>query len=152
MAGIDFDASEYKAVSNFEPLPPGEYPAIITDSVSKITKAGTGEYIELTIQIIDGVYSGRRVWDRLNIHNPNDKAQEIARGQLNALKQACGVALLKDSEQLHNIPFTILLAIDGKDPTRNSIKGYKVAGAAKPPITGLNNNGETVAAKLPWQR
>ena len=80
MPVFDFDVSTYEAPkkTSFEPLPPGDYNAIITDSQMKITKAGTGEYLELTMQVIDGAHSGRRLWERLNVVNANKTAEEIA--------------------------------------------------------------------------
>ena len=91
MPYFDFDVSSYEAPTkrNFEPLPPGDYNAMITDSQMKTTKAGTGEYLELTMQIIDGNHSGRRIWERLNVVNASKVAEEIARSQLNGIKAAC---------------------------------------------------------------
>ena len=76
MATIDFDVSSYEAPkSNFDPLPRGEYLAIVTENQMKATKSGTGEYLELVIQIVDGEFSGRKIWERLNIHNANEVAE-----------------------------------------------------------------------------
>ncbi len=130
---IDFDVTSYEAPakSSFEPLPPGDYQAIISDSAIKATKAGTGEYIELTIQITDGQHSGRRIWERLNISNPNKTAEEIARSQLNGLRAALGIAKLESTEQLHDKPFILSLDIDRKDATRNRVMGYSSSKAVR---------------------
>ena len=81
MATIDFDPTAYEAPAqrSFEPLPVGDYPAIVTSSEIKDTKAGDGQYIELTLQITDGEYAGRRIWERLNVHNKNKQTEDIAR-------------------------------------------------------------------------
>ena len=148
---IDFDASTYdKPVSSFEPLPPGDYLAIVASSEAKVTKSGTGEYVEFVLNIMDEPYKGRKIWERLNIHNENKVAEDIARGALNAMSDACGVALLKDTNQLHDIPMTITLALDRKDPTRNSVRGYKkVAGSKPAAVKAASSAG---VAKQPWQR
>ena len=148
---IDFDVTSYEPQikSSFEPLPPGDYQAIISDSAIKATKAGTGEYIELTMQITDGKHSGRRIWERLNISNPNKVAEEIARSQLNGLRAALGIAKLESTEQLHDTPFVLSLDIDRKEPTRNRVMGYSSAKTAShtPRLAAV----ETATSK-PWER
>jgi len=148
MPVFDFDVSTYEAPkkTSFEPLPPGDYNAIITDSQMKITKAGTGEYLELTIQVIDGAHSGRRLWERLNVVNANKTAEEIARSQLNGIKLACNVDKLENSEQLHDTPFVLSLDIDRRDPTRNKIMGYSSASKAQRPTVAVTSG------KKPWER
>jgi len=148
MAKFNFNTSSVNfsepAPRNFEPLPKGEYEAMVMDSIIKSTKAGDGQFIELTIQIISGDHSGRRIWERLNISNPNKQAEEIAKESLGKLCLAVGVPDMEDTEQLHDIPFMLELDIDKKDPTRNKIWGYhsidatpkgKPAAPAKPAAT-----------------
>lgn len=148
MPVFDFDVSTYEAPkrTSFEPLPLGDYNAMITDSQMKITKAGTGEYLELTIQIIDGAHSGRRLWERLNVVNANKVAEEIARSQLNGIKLACNIDKLESSEQLHDVPFVVSLDIDRRDPTRNKVMGYTSAKNAPRPAVAVTSG------KKPWER
>lgn len=148
MPVFDFDVSTYEAPkrTSFEPLPPGDYNAMITDSQMKITKAGTGEYLELTVQIIDGAHSGRRLWERLNVVNANKVAEEIARSQLNGIKLACNIDKLESSEQLHDVPFVMSLDIDRRDPTRNKVMGYTSAKSAPRPAAAVTSG------KKPWER
>jgi hypothetical protein len=126
MAEINFDVAEYDIAPRtaFEPIPKGDYQAIVTDSQLKTTKAGDGEYIELTMQIVDGEHSGRRHWERLNIVNKNDKTQGIARGHLNQLAQACNVPNMKDTTELHDVPFLLSLDLDHREAGRNRVMGY----------------------------
>ena len=147
MASITFDVSTYETPkSGFDILPSGEYPAIVTESVMKITKAGTGEYLSVTMQIVDGEHSGRKIWENLNIHNPNDVAEQIARANLKALGLACGFDTLTDTDVLNDVPFTLVLGVDRKDPTRNRVMGYKRAGASSAPSTA------SATAAKPWER
>ena len=147
---IDFDVTTYEpqVKSSFVPLPPGDYQAIISDSALKTTKAGTGEYIELTMQITASKYSGRRIWERLNVSNPNKVAEEIARSQLNAIRGALGIAKLESTEQLHDKPFVLSLDIDRKEPTRNRVMGYSSIRAR---LAGGTATAEAPAGK-PWER
>ncbi len=66
-----FNARNVKPTTDFEPVPAGKYNAVITDSVKKSTKAGTGKYLLLTLRIIDGLFKNRLVWSRLNLENPS---------------------------------------------------------------------------------
>jgi hypothetical protein len=152
MATIDFDTTAYDAPvrSSFDPLPPGDYAIIITSSEAKDTKAGTGQYIELTLQVTEGEYAGRRIWERLNIHNQSKQAEDIARAQLNGIAQACGVEPLRETEQLHDIPLILCLDLDRRDPTRNKIMGYKSAGAASKAKPAAK--AAAAPAKRAWER
>jgi Protein of unknown function (DUF669) len=81
MGDLNFDPNSVE-VASFSPLPAGEYVAAIVKSDWKKTKSGTGQYLELIVEILDGESKGRRVFDRLNLHNSNPKAVEIAEKRL----------------------------------------------------------------------
>ena len=150
MAKVHFDISTYEAPkSDYDPLPKGEYLAMVTESQMKITKAGTGEYLALTMQIIEGKYADRKIWENLNLHNPNEVAENIARANLKAISEACGLAELDDTDQLNDIPFILVLDIDRKDPTRNRVMGYKRAGSGAAPSSFAQ---ASAASAKPWER
>lgn len=73
-----FNANDVEPASEFEPIPAGRYLAVVVESEMKPTKAGTGNYLQLTFQIIEGPFNNRLLWARLNIDNPNDTARKIA--------------------------------------------------------------------------
>ena len=127
--GQTFDPSTVPPAQDFTPLPSGEYPAMIIDSEMKPTKAGTGQYLELTFQVIDGPMKGRLVWSRLNLDNPNAKAVEIAQRDLSAICHAAGVGAINDSSALHNRPMLIRVEYQPAGPKRdregNEVKAYK---------------------------
>jgi hypothetical protein len=150
MAKVHFDISTYEAPkSDYDPLPKGEYQAMVTESQMKVTKAGTGEYLALTMQIIEGKYADRKIWENLNLHNPNEVAENIARANLKAISQACGFEELDDTDQLNDIPFILVLDIDRKDPTRNRVMGYKRAGSGSAPSA---SSTASAATAKPWER
>lgn len=135
MAQINFDSTGIDTTSQFDAIPAGDYEAIVTASEMKSTKDGTGQYLELTSEIQSGQYQGRRLWDRLNLQNKNPKAVEIAQKQLAQLCHATGVLQVQNSEQLHNRPFVMKVAVRN-DPERgpsNEIKGYKAKAASNAP-------------------
>ncbi len=122
-----FDANQVEPTTDFEPIPAGKYVAVITDSEMKPTKAGTGHYLQLTFQIIEGPYKNRFLWARLNLDNPNATAVQIARAELSAICRAVGVMAPKDSTELHDLPLVIHVRCKKRNDTgdiTNEIKGY----------------------------
>src|SRR5262245_52807200 len=122
-----FDANQVEPSSDFEPIPAGKYLAVITESEMKPNKAGTGHYLQLTFQVIDGPYKGRNLWARLNLDNPNAQAVQIARAELSAICRAVGVLAPNDSVELHNLPLVIHVKCKKREDTGelgNEIKGY----------------------------
>jgi len=128
-----FDANTIDPMKDFEPIPAGKYLAIITDSEMKPTKAGTGSYLEMVFQVIEGEHKGRNLWARLNLDNPNDVAVNIAKSELSSICRAVGVMAPKDSMELHNIPLTITVRLRKRQDNgemSNELKGYEKKGAA----------------------
>jgi hypothetical protein len=73
-----FDANQVEPIVEFEPLPADKYAAAIVESDMKPNKAGTGRYLQLVFEILEGIYQGRRLWARLNLEHPNPMAVQIA--------------------------------------------------------------------------
>lgn len=138
MAGINFNAQDVAPQQAFENLAPGWYTAMIVESELKPTQAGTGSYLEITIEVVaPQQFAGRKLWDRLNLNNPNEKAVEIAYQTLSAICHATGVIQVQDSQQLHNIPMDVKVGMskvtEQYPEPRNEVKGYRACqGAAAP--------------------
>ncbi len=144
-----FDANEVEPTTDFDPVPAGKYVAIITASEMKPTKAGTGSYLELTFQIVEGEFKNRLLWARLNLDNPNAMAVQIARGELSSLCRAVGVMAPKDSVDLHNLPLMVTVKCKKRDDTGdivNEIKGY----GKRETAAGQVSQAESHVA--PWKR
>ena len=134
MATINIDTSHIDPSPRFDPLPAADYPVIITESETKLTKDGTGQYLQLKLEIQGGEYSGRVLFDRLNLWNNSAQAKEIAHRQLAQIAHAVGVLQVADSEQLHCKPLIASVKVrpaSGSYEASNDIKGYK-AGAGAP--------------------
>lgn len=153
MALFNFNAASVEPMQSrsFEPLPKGDYEMMIVKSDVKPTQAGTGHYIELEMHVLGGEHSGRRIWERLNIDNPNKTAQDIASAALASLCYAVGVEDMTETEQLHDIPFVAHIEIDKKDPTRNRVMGYAGISAPAPKAAAPAARPAAAApAKKPW--
>jgi len=147
-----FDANRVEPSTEYDPLPAGKYLAAITESEMKPTKAGTGSYLQLTFEILDGQFKARKVWARLNLANSNEMTVKIAQAELSAICRAVGVLAPNDSVELHNLPLVITVKCKKRDDTgdvTNEIKGYakKDAPAAPPAATNPSANGTP-----PWRR
>ena len=154
-----FDASVVEPRSAFEPIPAGKYLALISESEMKPTKTGSGQYLQFTFVILDGPYSGRQLWTRLNLQNSNRTAEEIAQRELSAICRAVNVLRPQDSDELHNIPLTIVVGMERNKDTNeltNRIKGYEAAAGnnvpPKPQQTNLPAPPPPPAAQAPAQQ
>lgn len=133
--GFTFDANQHEPRQDFDVLPAGEYIATITESEMKSTKAGNGQYLSLTLEILDGPFKGRKLFDRLNLEHPNRTAVSIAMGTLSAISHAVDVLNVSDSSQLHGRPMIVKVKVkdsDGQYSASNEIKAYKSASAPRP--------------------
>lgn len=137
MAQFGFNPQEVEPQADFAALPAGEYLVMLTNSELKDTKAGTGTYLSLTNQVLDGAYKGRIIFDRTNVTASNPIAQEIGRRAISAICHAVGKPTANESSELHNIPYIVRVVV-GTDPKygdSNEVKGYKSAAGAKPSTT-----------------
>lgn len=133
MANLAFDANQVDPTDQFEVLPAGDYPVMIVDSEMKPTKDNRGQYLQLTLEVIDGPCRGRKMWDRLNLQNPNQQAVEIAQRSLSQICHAVGVLQVNDSAELHDKPMVARVKVRparGQYPESNEVSQYKPAGPA----------------------
>ena len=120
---------------SFEPLPAGWYTAKITEAVVTPTKAGTGEYIKMRLDVTGPTHEGRVVFCNINVKNPNPTAEEIGRGQLKAIMLAMGLPRIKDTDQLIGGAVQIKLNIkhDEQYGDSNEVKAFKSIEGSMPP-------------------
>jgi hypothetical protein len=152
MASLNgFNAADVEPTADRGPLPAGTYTAAIVESQMKPTKAGTGEMLEIVLEVIDGEHKGRRVWDRLNLRNPSETAVDIAKRTLSAICRSVGVLTPKDSSDLHDRPLVITVVqeeYEGK--VSNKVKGYRAATPA--PAPAARTPAKPANAAAPWKR
>lgn len=145
-----FDATNVEPNTGFDAIPAGEYDVCIIESGFEDTKSGTGKMLKLTLQVLSGPYQNRKLWDRLNLVNPNEQAVQIAKGTLSAICRAVGVMTPNDSSELHNKPMRIKVKVEsynGND--QNRITSYMARhasskGTTQPLATAASNEG------TPW--
>lgn len=146
-----FDANNVEPNAPRDPIPAGWYKAVIAESIEKPTKAQTGSYLQLTLEVIEGDHAGRKVFERLNLNNPNQQAVEIAQRSLSGICRAVGVMTPRTSNDLHDKPMMIKVKVtppkDGYD-AGNEITEY----APVQKGGGASGEASSGAAKPPWKR
>lgn len=141
---FDFDLNDYEN----QELPAGDYLVVIAAAESKQTKAGD-EALQLTYQVLDGEYKGRRHYDFLNLFHHKPNAREIARVTLNRIAKALRMEdTLRDSDELLNKMMVIRIAHErdkSTDEVRARIKKYLPKDAVKKPATVVRAPAEETA-------
>ena len=134
MAKISFNAANVEPAKPMEPVPTGWYVCLMTESETTTTSKGDGSMLSITYTIQSPEqYKGRKLFDRLNIENPNPHTVEIAYQQLSAICHAVGVIQIEETSQLHNRPLQVRAVLraagpgaDGKHyEASNEVRGYK---------------------------
>ena len=161
MAAFSFNAVQHEATDigaptakKYSPIPEGDYQAVITDSEMRTTKAGDGEYLLLTFEIISGgQFEGRRIWVRLNVKNKSPKAEERAKRDLASILRATNVEQMQDTEELHMKPMIVSVVIEpasGGFDESNDIRAYKSAAVEVATTETAAPVAAEPAAKKPW--
>lgn len=171
-----FDANDVEPNAPFEVLPPGDYSMQILDSAMETTSRGDGRFLKIEMEVTDGDSAGRKIFDRLNLVNPNETAVKIARQTLSAIARAVGVLTFKDSSDLHMRKMIVKVAVVPRKDKQgnivdgeysNEVKGYRAVEGGAPagsggtpaktgftPSTGSTGAGATAGGggKPPWKK
>jgi len=150
-----FDANTVDPAQSREPVPAGWYKAVITESEEKPTKAQTGSYLQMTMEIIEGEHAGRKVFERLNLNNPNATAVEIAQRTLSSICRAVGVMTPRTSQDLHDKPLMLKVKVkpakDGYDAS-NEVGEYAAPDGGGRPAPATVGGDADASGKPPWKR
>jgi len=145
----DFNAHDVDPMSEYKAIPAGDYLAVITDSENKQAKSGTGSYLELKLQVIEGDFKDKCLWTRLNLEHESPEAVKFARAELSSICRAVGVMQPTDSCELHDIPFKIKVKCKTRKDngeTFNDIANYHPVDSSPKP------HDESEQASPPWKR
>ena len=126
-----FNSKEHNDMQNFTPVPEGDYVASIVSSELKDTKKsvnGSHKILNLTHEILQGEFKGRKFFNGLNIINPSAEAVKIANEALATICRAVGIVVAQNSEQLHGKPMIVSVKVKAADanwPAKNEVSFYK---------------------------
>jgi Protein of unknown function (DUF669) len=121
MAVFPFDATQVEPNTAFEVIPTGKYHVQIVNSEMRDTKNGNGQFLWMELSIMDGPYADRRLFERLNLQNPNEKAVEIAQRQFSAICHAIGQLRIDNTEQLHHRSMIANVKVRPAGPDKNGV-------------------------------
>lgn len=112
----NYSAKEIPTQS-FEPLPDGWYPMTI-ETIEKRTSNSGNEYLQITLAVSDGFFgAGRKVFHNLNLWSNNEKALQIAEGQLAQMAEACGYEDgIDDTDNILGREIEVKLGLDKEQP------------------------------------
>lgn len=150
MGQFNFNAQQYDpSYSGMGGLPPGKgYVGMIVKTSMDNTADGTGGFISLEIECLDGPQKGNSQIDRLNVLNKSPKAVEIANKQLSAYCHVTGQYVLTDTDQLCGKPFKFDVAPQKNNPEYTQIVAiYDINGNAP----GKANPAQTQPVPAPNQ-
>lgn len=140
-----FNANEVDPKTDFEPVPKGDYDAMLVSGAFEPNSKRNGQFLKFEAEITSGQYRGRRLFDRLNLDNPNETAVKIAKATLSSICRAVGVMQPKDSSQLLNKPLRIKVDVEERDDKpgsySNRITNYEAIGASSASQGGSSAQG-----------
>lgn len=150
LLGGELDTSNDPA-DIYEPIPPGWYTAMIENAEIKDTKAGNGKYLNIQFNIYGEQFDGRKIFTRINLANPNQKAVEIGARELAQLASACGLLRLADSAELLDRTLQIKVAVvDGLNGDKdNDVKGFKPVNDGTAPAAPVQQAATPAAQAAP---
>lgn len=96
----EFNVNDVGERKGFDPIPAGVYSALILENEIKPTK-NDGEMLVYTLEVQEGQYQGRKLYERLNIKNNSSDAQKIAYETLGEMVRACGLEKIRDTDELN---------------------------------------------------
>jgi hypothetical protein len=100
LEGVSTDEAEFE--NSFKALPAGNYRVMISRASYAPTAAGTGFRIPLQLTVLGGDYTGRIIFEGLNVINPNETAQLIGKQRLAEILDALNIdrSEFGDTDQL----------------------------------------------------
>ena len=154
MAKLNFDTSAIES-QNFEALPAGWYSVMIVAEEQKEAKSGNGEYVKMEMEVTEGPYKGRKLWEQFSLWHTNPQTVEIAQRGIASIGQALGIAKVGDTVELHNQVFDAKVIVEKSDQygDQNRIRGYrKHAGTEGPMAPPPQAQAPKVTPAAPWKR
>lgn len=110
------------------PVPPGEYEVRIAGTEYKEAKSGNGGYLRIQYKVVDGIHTGRSIFENLNLWHNSDQTRMIAQSQLKGLAQAIhhpNPNFIRSTEELIGGSLKVRVVVDGDF---NNVKCYMESG------------------------
>lgn len=124
----DVEPSEKR---DFSAMPPDKYTMCIVNSDMRAIKAkpghdpngNYGQYLWLEIEVMEGQYERRKLFENLVLEHENPQTVQIAQQKLRDICLACRKPNISDSEELHGIPFIADVVVEQDRRNKNVPQG-----------------------------
>ena len=117
-------------VNDFSPLPNGKYFVQVKDCTVKQNKAGTGEFLSVKFEVMNGDYAGRFIFDNITLSNPSKQAVNIGHQSLKKFALAIDEnANLNNIDEFFFMEKILIIEVtlkpaQGQYSASNTVKGY----------------------------
>jgi hypothetical protein len=123
-----FDSTQVQSneePSDFGAIPEGKYLAQIAETEEKISGAGN-KYLNIKLQVLEGNYKNRVLWDIVNLWHPKDNVRGIAEQTMKSICNAVKVLKPEHPEELHHKPLRVSISMetDSQYGDQNRVKKY----------------------------
>jgi len=135
--GVPLDTDNVPEPDTFEPLPAGQYEAIVTEEGIKNSDSA-GDMVKVVFTVTQEPYNGRKVFHYLCVEHPKQDVADRAWKQLAQLSRAVGIQHLSDTAHLLDKGLVITLNVkdDGKGfGPQNNVTNCRPIGSAPPAQT-----------------
>lgn len=113
--------------SSYDPIPAGTYRAVVVETKQVETSKGD-PMLKVTLEVIDGQYRGRKIFDNIILAHSNPKTEEIGLRLLKQLKLAAGKPQAREETELWDVPVLAVVRVeegtDGYDD-KNRVSKFK---------------------------
>ena len=128
-----FDSTQIQSnevSSNFGAIPEGKYLVHISETEEKISEAGN-KYLKIHLQVLEGDYKNRILWDIVNLWHPKDNVREIAEQTMKSICNAVNVLKPEIPQEIYHKPLRASITVedDSQYGEQNRVKKYLPANA-----------------------
>ena len=111
--------------SNFGAIPEGKYLVHISETEEKISEAGN-KYLKIHLQVLEGDYKNRILWDIVNLWHPKDNVREIAEQTMKSICNAVNVLKPEIPQEIYHKPLRASITVedDSQYGEQNRVKKY----------------------------
>lgn len=134
MASLEgFNPAEVEPTGVTEVLPAGDYPVILVETDLSQKESGAVQF-EFCVQVTEGQFQNRRVYDSQNYTKKDGSPNAIGRGQVSQICRCVGVMNPRDTSDLHHKRLIAKVGIRKDDEwgNKNIVKGFKPYESAQP--------------------
>lgn len=133
LLNVTFNPAETQEIykNDYDVLPAGNYNVIITKTDEKQTKDGSGTMLVIEMEVQDGEFQRRKLFDRINLQNRSAEAVAMGQKKIKQIMYCFDMIHINDSSDFHYKPIVAVVGIrkgnDRYPNDTNEVKRYEKA-------------------------